>query len=324
MNLIKVSCLSVVNLFAENIVCCLCWIRLMAILRWQSSSHLRHPKTKHGIIPTHHPSPPSLSPTPSPTPSSPLTPILLPQSQNQEQEKMNPEDELYEFSKRTYLLLLSGVALIVLIFFGFSMIFYGTGCPTMVDAADKITVAYSAKNIYTFTQMNCFGINRWANPATVSETGETEDPTDVFFGLIMLAPGISMFLGLFYVFFFGILWLLAFVGAIQNDHTKINLFRHWSHRALILNIIIMFGNVFSAAFMIIRQGANVYSVNKTWLCASFAKLNWPMCSYVYGFTVYSIIFTILNLIAISMAKGVVREITNENKGEDDDMEVMIE
>eukprot|EP00003_Mantamonas_plastica_P000134 TRINITY_DN10133_c0_g1_i3.p1 TRINITY_DN10133_c0_g1~~TRINITY_DN10133_c0_g1_i3.p1 ORF type:complete len:268 (+),score=70.86 TRINITY_DN10133_c0_g1_i3:345-1148(+) len=199
-----------------------------------------------------------------------------------------------------------------------------TGCPTMVDAADKITVAYSAKNIYTFTQMNCFGINRWANPATVSETGETEDPTDVFFGLIMLAPGISMFLGLFYVFFFGILWLLAFVGAIQNDHTKINLFRHWSHRALILNIIIMFGNVFSAAFMIIRQGANVYSVNKTWLCASFAKLNWPMCSYVYGFTVYSIIFTILNLIAISMAKGVVREITNENKGEDDDMEVMIE
>jgi len=220
------------------------------------------------------------------------------------------------FSKRFGFGLLCIIAEVALVIFFYSVILYGTGCPTVTTT--PISVKYG-ETLYSFTTFYCYNPSKWADPSTHSSSTVATNPHDIFLGLCVLPPGWTMIAGIGYFLLFGFFYLVGILGAFKSA-SYFTQFVYWSWRALIVNAVILALNAASWLFLMVREGQNDYSANPNWVCTGFASIGWDFCGYVSGQLGFFVAFTIINIISYQLIKYAITEAENNNE----EVEIFVE
>jgi len=207
----------------------------------------------------------------------------------------NKDDgSLFDISPNLRVGLASLVYLIILVIFFISSVLFGTGCPS--HSTQAVTVKYGEIG-YSFTRFYCYNPIKWFNPKTGSASTNQQDPNDIFLGIFIMAPGLTMMLAIAYTFFYGLIFLLGLLAGFKGNHRMLKTFHLWVFRAMWFNLLVLIINAFSWFFLIIREGQNDYKNNANWICASFNDINWNLCGYVSAQFAFFILFFIVSLIA---------------------------
>jgi len=216
--------------------------------------------------------------------------------------------EVGGFSKRFGFGVLCIISVVALVIYFYSVVLYGTGCPTTSSA--PISVRYGTTT-YSFSTFYCYNPSKWANPTVHSASNVTSNPHDIFLGLCVLPPGWTMLGGIAYSFLYGFYYLIGILGAFKS----IDYFAHfvfWSWRALIFNAVVLALNFSSWLLFMIREGQNDYTANPNWVCTGFAQMGWDFCGYVSGQLAFFAVFTILNIISYNLVKHAISEALESN------------
>jgi len=231
-------------------------------------------------------------------------------SNNNNKKEEEGTTDFFEFSNHFVVGLTSLIFLVILVVFFICIVLYGTGCPNFTTKV--ISVKYG-ENEYTFTRFYCYNPIKWFNPKTSSESSNKTDPNDVFLGIFILPPGLTLMLGLVYTFFYALLHLLGLLAGLKNNLKMMRTFNLWALRAMWLNLFLLLANAFSWFFLIVREGQNDYANNPEWICAAFNDINWNICGFIAGNFVFFIAFFILSLVSYVFSS---RSITPHAKKEE--------
>jgi len=216
--------------------------------------------------------------------------------------------EVAGFSKRFAFGLVTIVALVTLVIYFYSVILYGTGCPSI--SSTPVSVKYGERT-FSFTSFYCYNPAKWANPITQSDQNAT-NPNNIFLGICVLPPGWTMLAGIVYFLVYGFFYLIGLLGTFKSPE-YLAVFLYWVWRALVLNIVVLVLNSASALFFLIREGQNDYAANPTWICSGFSQLGWNFCGYVTAQFVFFVVFTILNAVSFHLVKEAIQDAEGDDE-----------